>query len=172
MACEDSRDSQELQTIRVGHAGIIDFEISKFRSSWNFHAKHRGGMGPGLLEFETRLTHIFTRSAISIMRNTREPFGRNGKREEEEGKKKEPWRIPKELSPRNFHIGNSYFNGGWIFHRETGKGEEEFRTRTRQSNFVRLVNSSKWPDKPTKLERVFISRIFENLYTMRWNNWK
>lgn len=87
-------------------------------------------------------------------------------------KKKEPWRIPKELSPRNFHIGNSYFNGGWIFHRETGKREEEFRTRTRQSNFVRLVNSSKQPDKPTKLVRVFISRIFENFYTMRWNNWK
>lgn len=42
-------------------------------------------MGPGLLEFETRLTHIFTRSAVSIMRNTGEPFGRNEKREEEEG---------------------------------------------------------------------------------------
>lgn len=75
----------------------------------------------GLMEFEKKLTHIFGGSGVSIIRNKR-GIVRGPEREKGErgGKKKAKEEIRRKFSPRNFHIGNSYFNGGWIFHGKTG----------------------------------------------------
>lgn len=69
-----------------------------------------------MLEFEKKLTHIFGGSGVSIIRNKRgivrseREKGERGKKKKKEKKVKEE--IRRKFSPRNFHIGNSYFNGG------------------------------------------------------------
>lgn len=93
-----------------GISGISD-EISWL--SLEFSCKTPREEEFGLLEFEKKLTHIFSGSGVSIIRSTRGSFGRNEKRERREKRKKESkGRNSKEVFPRNFHIGNSYFNSG------------------------------------------------------------
>lgn len=93
----------------------------------------------GLLEFGTRLTHIFTGSAVSIMRNTREPFGRNGKRGEEgkgEKRKKGREEFRKNFSHETSTSATLILTTGEFF---TGK----LAVRERK-NFVRVHGEVTW----------------------------
>ena len=128
---------------------------------------------PGLLEFETRLTHIFTGSLLSRLyqvQGDRSAGTRKGEKKRVE-RKKGRGEFRKNFSPRNFHIGNSYFNGGWIFHREKPAARE--RKNFARVHVARQVTSfSSWirrcgliSPRTEPRVRIFIPRIFTQIFT-------
>ena len=96
-----------------------------------------------LLEFETRLTHIFTGSTVSIIRSTRGSFGRNEKRGEEEGREKRATKNSERTFPREtFTSATLILTAGEFF---TGKPAARERKNFARVHVVREVTSfSSW----------------------------
>lgn len=99
--------------LHMGENTIILLRYSRLKYLFRIFMQNTEEKELGLMEFEKKLTHIFGGSGVSIIRNKR-GIVRGPKREKgERGKKKKAKEeIRRKFSPRNFHIGNSYFNGG------------------------------------------------------------